>query len=253
MFPLLAAVAGGSAIGQGVMSYLGAGKAAKQAQEAAQKAEAAFQAQAERGEGFINTSADKSSGYLSPYLTAGTGANKQYSDAIGVNGREAQTAYQDGFQTDPGFEATQAAGRQSLEHSRLFQGRGNSGATEKDLYSFGQRSMHSAFQDRLDRLSKLGTQGQSAATTTAGIETGRGTSLADIALKRGGVGRDTQLQIGQAKVDGTNGQTNAVNSALRGLTSAVSMGGSSPFGGGGGGSPSTMANGGWSTSTQRYF
>jgi hypothetical protein len=228
-FPLLAAVAGAGAIGQGVMGFLGAGRAEKAAKAAAAKAEAAFQGQAERGEGFINTGADRASGFVSPYLTAGTGANKLYSDALGVNGREAQTAYQTGFQTDPGFEAEQAAGRQAIEHSRLFQGRGNSGATERDLYAFGQRGMRSAFQDRLNRLSQLGAQGQAAAGTMAGIETGRGTSLADIALKRGGVGRDTQLQIGQAAIDGINGRTAAINSGIRGLTSAVSSGGNRLF------------------------
>jgi hypothetical protein len=228
-FPLLAAVAGAGAIGQGVMGFLGAGRAEKAAKQAAAKAEAAFQGQAERGEGFINTGADRASGFVSPHLTAGTGANKLYADALGVNGADAQRGFYSDFQTDPGFEAEQAAGRQAIEHSRLFQGRGNSGATQKDLHSFGQRSMRNAFSDRLDRLSRLGQQGQAAAGTMAGIETGRGTSLADIALKRGGVGRDTQLQIGQASIDGINGRTAAINSGIKGLTSAVSFGGNRLF------------------------
>jgi hypothetical protein len=230
-FLAMAAVGAGTSVINGVLGAKAAkGQAA--AMEAAQReAEAKFNAQADRAEGFVNTGADKAAEYIAPYAEGGQGALKLYLDAIGVNGTPAQQGFHDTFQNDPGFNASLDAGRRQVEHSSIFQGRGDSGATQKELFQFGQREQLGAFRDRLDRLSSLSGMGLQAGGQAASIENNRGTTLADIALKRGGVGRDTSLGLGVAKANGIGGEAQSYMDMVKGLGSSaqVAAGGKDAF------------------------
>jgi hypothetical protein len=161
----------------------------------------------------INTGANTARAMYQPYVQTGARADKQYSNALGVNGRRAQAAFFSSFQNDPGYQATLDAGRDQIEHSAVVRGGANSGATMKELFGFGQRQQQSQFQDRLDRLSGLGTRGFQATGARADIETGRYASLADLALKKGKFGSDIAINRGQVKADGI-GQRSAIRNGM---------------------------------------
>lgn len=223
-FTMMAVAGAGASILQGIVGAKGAKDAAKRQMEATANGGRLFDEQAGRAEGFVDAGADRALGYVAPYATAGTDALKLYRDAIGVNGRPAQQGYYDGFMDDPGFNAALDTGRQQLEHSAIFQGRGDSGATMKELFQFGERERLGAYERRLDRLSGLSSLGMQAGGQAASIETNRGRTLADIALKRGGVARDTAMGIGTANAGGVTGRTNAITGASGGVGSSLMVG-----------------------------
>ena len=201
MDPITLALLGGSAI-KGLSGFFGSKSAERKAKAAALAAEAKYNAGLDTATTEANTSAGKASGMYSPYAGQGTKANTLYNNAVGVNGRPAQSAFFASFQNDPGFQATLNEGRAQVEQSALFNGRANSGATQKELFDFGQRQKFSQFQDRLNRLNDAGQNGYRAVGQQAGIETNRGLTIADLALKRGTFGANTQQNLGQIRADG---------------------------------------------------
>jgi len=218
--PISIALLGGSALAQGVNSWFGSRNSERAAQQAAAQAQAAHGAAVAAARQEINTSAKTATGFLSPYETQGRQANTQLNDALGVNGRPAQSSFFTNFQTDPGYQATLDAGRRQIEHSSLFAGRGNSGATMKELFGFGQRQMQGQFQDRLDRLSGVAGRGQTAAGGLAGIEMDRGKSVAGINMQGGQWAGNDAYGQGQIAAQGIGQRTNAINSTIGGLVSA---------------------------------
>lgn len=222
-FTMMAVAGAGTSIVSGIMGADSAKKGAKAQEAAFRQGQAAFNAQADRGEGFVNTGADAALGYVQPYAEGGRGALDMYLNAIGVNGNQAQQGYYDTFQDDPGFKAALDAGANQVEHSAIFQGRGDSGAAMKELYGYGERMRLDAYNSRLDRLSGLSQLGLQAGTTAGGIEQGRGNTLADIALKRGGAERETEMAIGTARAGGIAGANKAWTGALQGLGSSATV------------------------------
>ncbi len=227
-FSLVGLTGIGSSLLGGLLGSRGAKRAGQAMEAGLREGQRRFDEQAERAEGFVNTGADRAVGYMQPYTSGGQNALKLYMDAIGVNGREAQAAYHAGFQDDPGFQAALDTGRQQIDHSAIFRGRGDSGSTMKELFQFGERERLGAFRDRMDRLSSLSTIGLQAGKVAGDYEAGRGSTLADIALKRGGVGRDTELGIGTARSNAITGSTNAWMGALKGFGSSSIVGGGGP-------------------------
>lgn len=160
------------------------------ASAAAARRAAALQAQsAKKGVQIVKNSRDTSVGYLRPYSQTGVTANTTLSDALGLNGRDAQSSYYDNFQTDPGYLATRDAGISGIESNRASSGLLRSGGTLKALQDYGMRLMQGQYQDRLNKIAGLNTQGQNAAaqegqfTTTAGnematLKANQGTALA---------------------------------------------------------------------------
>src|SRR4029078_2649822 len=136
--------------------------------------------------------------YRNPYAESGQGANTLLSDALGINGPEAQARYFANFQNDPGYIAARDAGIAGIEQSQAGPGMLHSGGTLKALQDYGQRLMWSQFQNRLEGLKGLGVQGQNAATTQGGWQTQFGRDKADL------LGR-----IGTAKASGIVGAANA--------------------------------------------
>jgi hypothetical protein len=222
--PISIAVLGGSALAQGASSWFGSKNSEKAAMAAAQQAAAEHAAAVAAAKKEVNTSATKATGYLSPYEASGRAANTQLSDALGVNGREAQSGFFSDFQTDPGFQATLDAGRKQVEHAAVVGGRGNSGATMKELFGFGQRQMQGQFQDRLDRLAGLGGRGQTAAGGMAGIEMDRGKTVAGLGMKGGEWAGNDAYGQGAIQSAGIANRTNAINNTIGGLVSAFGFG-----------------------------
>lgn len=235
VLPLIAL--GVAAAAKGAASYYGSKKAQSKAERAAAAAKAAYDEAVADAKRHINTGYESSEARIAPYAESGTRAHGLLSDAVGVNGRPAQQGFFDSFEDDPGFNATLAAGREQVEHSATFAGRGNSGATMKDLQDYGQRQKHSQFQDRLRQLAGLSDRGWSASSTLSSNDIGRGNTLADIALKQGSFAAGTQQNLGQLAASGVGQRAGIVGDTIGSLASA--------FGGGFGGG----SLGGFDTST----
>ena len=217
--PLTLALLGGSAI-KGVAGFFGSKSAEKKAKAAAIAAGKAYDTGVTNATNETNTSAATASEFYDPYAEQGGRANTMYGDAVGVNGQPAQAAFFSSFQDDPGFQATLDAGSNQVAHSALFKGGANSGATQKDLFDFGQRAKYSQFQDRLNRLQGLGNQGFQAAGAQSNIETGRGATVADLALKRGAFKAGVKENLGQISANGVAQRTNIIGSGVGDLVSA---------------------------------
>jgi hypothetical protein len=209
----IAAVSAGGSLLKGFFGSRDSKRAEAAAQAGLKKGLDAYNTGNTQAAGNINTGANKAGAMYQPYARSGAAADKIYNDAVGVNGQPAQSAFFSSFQNDPGYQATLDAGRNQIEHSAVVRGGANSGATMKELFSFGQRQQQSQFQDRLDRLAGLGTRGFEATGQRADIETGRYGSLADLALKKGKFGSDIAINRGQVKADGI-GQRSAIRDGM---------------------------------------
>lgn len=97
-----------------------------------------------------------------PYLDAGSDALDMYRASVGLNGIDAQKAFYQGFQTDPGFQASQDYATRGLENSNAIRGRGYGGNVIAGLGDYLQKNMLGAYQTRQSQLGGL-------------VDTGRGT------------------------------------------------------------------------------
>jgi hypothetical protein len=159
---------------------------------------------------------DTALGYLqqlAPFAQSGIGANKTLSDALGLNGPDAQRAYFSGFQNDPGYMSTLKAGTDAIEQSQAGAGLLKSGGTLKALQDYGGRLMQSMFADRLNRIAGIGATGQNAATTMA-------TGSAGIVDSSTNAIANYLRDIGTAHAGGT---INASNADQRGTQNVLSM------------------------------
>lgn len=207
---------------KGVSGFLGSKSAEKKAAAAAAAAQARTDAEIARARGDVNTGFDRATGAVDPWVQTGKSANTAQADALGLNGRPAQETFFANFETDPGYQATLDAGRKQIEHANILKGTEVSGGAMKELFGFGQRQMQGQFQDRLNRIAGVSTQGLGAATTQGGYEAQRGTTLADIALKAAGFGRDTELTKGAIAAKSAGDQWKIGGDTLGGLVSAWS-------------------------------
>jgi hypothetical protein len=146
-----AAIIGASVIGAGASMY-GASKAAD-GQKAAAKVNA---------KQYAETKA-----MLSPYTKAGENALGKYNTALGLDGREAQQEFYDQFEHDPGWEAANKAGADTVDDRYRLSG-SSGGNMRAALYDYGQRNLLSAYQTRLSQLGGLVDTGRGAASALAG-------------------------------------------------------------------------------------
>jgi hypothetical protein len=220
-----AAIIGASVIGAGASIY-GANKAAKGQEKAARVQAQQYQ---------------ETKAMLSPYTKAGENALGKYNTALGLDGREAQQQFYDEFEHDPGWEAANKAGLDSVDDRYRLSG-SSGGNMRAALYDYGQRNLLSAYQTRLSQLGGLVDTGRGAASALAGYgqqsAQAQGGHLANAGMLQGqGI-----TGAGQALAGGL-GNLGQYNMFQQGM--------------GAGYSPGTAANGGWSTMTvnnaNRYF
>ena len=260
---LAAGLQAGSSALQGLWGSDAADKAAKQQQAAIREAQGLSQQGTDaavqgigdqqgfwdKGYAAQNGAFDEAKGYLTgaqdgytPYAKQGGNAFKMYSDAIGANGRDAQSGFYKDFQTDPGFEASQNAGLQAVQRSAVARGNGFSGGTQKALYDYGQKNMQGAFNDRLGQLWQGGQTGYSATgqqgqwgNALAGLAQNRGNMaqgyygasatipVAQGAARQQGFGQQADYAIGRgnAAAQGTVNSANAWGNAFTGMGNAA--------------------------------
>lgn len=225
MVGVTGAIIGSAVIGAG-SQMLGASKAAK-GQKAAAKAQAAQFAETKE--------------LLSPYTMAGENALGKYNTALGLEGRDKQQEFYDEFEHDPGWEAANKAGADTVDDRYRLSG-SSGGNMRAALYDYGQRNLLSAYQTRLSQLGGLVDTGRSAASALAGY--GQQSAQA-----QGGFLANAGMVQGQ----GITGAGNAISGGLGNMANY----GMFQQGVGAGMTPGNAMNGGWSTMTvnnaNRYF
>ena len=95
-----------------------------------------------------------------PYQDMGLQGQQAYNSLLGLG--KAPDGFT-GFQASPGYQWAQQQGMDAAQSSAAARGGLNSGATLRDLNTFGQGLANQEYQTYLNRLQGLGQQGQAAA------------------------------------------------------------------------------------------
>ena len=106
---------------------------------------------------------------LSPAIEQGNEARQLYGDAVGTNGREAQSQFYSNFQNDPGFEASNEFALEQINRGAAARGNSLSGNVLAALQDYSQKNQLGAFQNRLSNLSNLFSRGDQNANALAGF------------------------------------------------------------------------------------
>jgi len=143
---------------------------------------------------------DQNQAKIQPYLEASDAALEQYRAAIGLSGPEAQAAYYEEFQNDPGFLASQEAALEGINRGAAARGQSLGGNTLAALYDYGQRNQLGQYNSRIGQLGGVIGQGVNALGTATGLGQNFANSQAG------------QLNaLGQSQAAGTIGAANAIN------------------------------------------
>lgn len=168
-----------------------AGRGDLATQYAAGLEQAATQADIARGD--ITGSYGRAEEMFSPYRTAGEQALQQQAALSGAMG---QDAFQQAYQESPYIQFLREQGmRANLSGAAATGGLGG-GNVQKELQRFGQGLASQGLQQQIANLGALSGQGLSATGSAAGIATGAGTNLANIASALGGQQLATQTALG---------------------------------------------------------
>jgi len=104
---------------------------------------------------------------LSPFVQAGELALEDLQASLGLSGEEAQRAFFEDFQTDPGFEAASQFGLDQVQDRFELSGR-SGGNLLAALSDRARRDLLGQFQTRQAQLGQLAGIGQGAASSLAG-------------------------------------------------------------------------------------
>lgn len=190
---------------------------------------------------FVDTTQDYLGKSLNPYqdlqpsIQQGQGANRLLSDALGVNGPEAQSLFYSGFQNDPGFDAANRYGIRSADMGAAARGHVRSGGQQRDLFEYGQKNLLGLFQNRLAGLAGLGQRGD--ATNLASV-TGRSGLYANAGNRIADAGFGTNQLLAGNEINTGNALAQADGIALNNILAVANTAAKfvNPMGGGGGAS-----------------
>lgn len=110
---------------------------------------------------------DQAIAAYSPYAQSGQAANTMYSNALGLNGADGNTAATSAFQAGPGYQFALDQGTQAALRGASAGGMLNSGNTLTALAGFGQGLANQEYGSWLDRLQGQSAQGLQAASGQA--------------------------------------------------------------------------------------
>lgn len=158
--PVVAAAAIG-AVGAGLAS-----RSASKGQQAAAQAsqQAADYATREQARQYDLSRAD-----YAPYLKAGTGAIKSYSDLIGQNGADARQAAMAQFQASPDYNFRLNESLRALTARNAALGIQDSGAAQRSALTLAGNQASGEFNNYANRLASLTGVGQTAAQNNAAL------------------------------------------------------------------------------------
>ena len=177
---------------------------------------------------------------LNPSIQQGYNALGLYGNATGANGAGAQSDFYRNFQTDPGFNAQLQAGVNTLDRSAAARGLLHSGGQNRDLFSYGQKFMGDAFNNRLSQLFGLGQFGTTLGANTAGnranLLTGAGGNIANAQFGTSQLFANNAINTGNAMASASNQGINnilgAARIAMSPFSGSASLFGGNPSGGG---------------------
>lgn len=194
----------------GLGSFLGNSAAADAQKEAADKQyQATMQALALQRQIY-----DKNTANEQPYMDAGTSALTQYKNAIGLNGKTAQTNFFNNFQTDPYYKGVLDAGVDAVGNSWLGKGAGYGGNAMKAVNDYGAGLMQSAFNTRLSNLSGVAGQGLSATNALAGVGTNYANNSSNLMTNPQTNGTNNMANAGYYQGQGIIGVGNSMINAM---------------------------------------
>jgi hypothetical protein len=130
---------------------------------------------------FTDTTKDylgQSLDYLKPYAEAGGNTLKLLGDALGINGAQGGQSFWSNLSNDPGFQSAQQGGIDALDKSAAARGLLRSGGQNRDLFSFGQRSLMDFGNNRIAQLGGLLTPTMGAAGGSADLTSKAGSDIA---------------------------------------------------------------------------
>lgn len=178
---------------------LGALSAGTQLYASRQAAKSANQAMRLQQSQFNNTR-----NLLSPAIEAGNEARQLYGNAIGTNGREAQSQYFSDFQNDPGFEASNEFALEQINRSAAARGNSLSGNVLAALHDYSQKNQLGAFQNRLSNLSNLFSSGDQNANALAGFGQQTANNSGNLLTAAGNVTGQGTANIGNSVLSAFN-------------------------------------------------
>jgi len=107
--------------------------------------------------------------FLQPYLNAGTAANTQLSNLLGLNGAGNSQSATQALLNDPGYQFRLQQGQQGIDRSLAAQGLGQSGAAIKAANDYAQGSAQQEYQNAIQNLMAQSGAGQNAAGAMGGL------------------------------------------------------------------------------------
>ncbi|AHB50325.1 hypothetical protein W911_14340 [Hyphomicrobium nitrativorans NL23] len=166
---------------------------------------------------------DKAIGLFDQYTQQGGAATGAYGDAIGLGGADGYERATESFRTGPGYQfavdqATEAAKRNASSLGML-----GSGNTMMAIADRSQGLADQEYQRYLDNLFRASGQGQSAATTQAGLMTGLGDLQYGHNAAKAGLAHGTETGVGQSNAQ-LFADRNAANQAASANTWNAIMG-----------------------------
>lgn len=184
----------------------------------------------DRADGAVGEARTGAQGYLQPYGEGGVRYNALYQDAMGLNGAEggqrAQSAYT--AAQNPYLDYEQGRAENALMRSFNARGQSNSGASS---LAAARARMDLGYRDRENWMSRLGQQqgqGLQVAGQQAGIETGYGDRMADLATGRAGTLAANSINYGNALAStrgiGVNNLMSLAGTAIKGYSALYPKG-----------------------------
>lgn len=191
------AILGGASLIGGIMGSNSAKKAAKQQTKAQQAALAEQRRQY-----------DENKALLTPFITPGQNALATYSNAVGLNGRDAQQAFYNDFEFDPGFNtALDDALSDTSKRYAIYGDVG--GGLAKDLLKTGQSARMSAYDKRLAQIGGIADSGRSAAGSLSSAGQANANAQSGILSNIGATQAQGTMNASNALVGGIGNFANA--------------------------------------------
>jgi len=153
--------------------------------------------------------------YEQPFMQGGQNALNLYNNATGVNGADAQQAYYNNFQNDPGFQSGVNYGLQQIQAQNAAQGMGLSGNTLAALQSYSQNALSQEYQTRLSDLFQGAQLGANSANALSSASTSSATAQGNFNTAAGQYQGSGLSGIGTGLSGATNNYANYYYGAQR--------------------------------------
>jgi hypothetical protein len=174
-----------------------ANKSAAAQTNAANAARAGAYGYMDKGVAAATPQYEKAIGLFDEYTQQGGQAAGAYGDAIGLNGQEGYDRATDAFRTGPGYNFAVDQANEAVKRNAAATGMLGSGNTLIGISDRTRGMADQEYQRYLDNLFRASGQGQSAATTQAGLITGLGDFLYGDNAARAALEHGTETSLGQ--------------------------------------------------------